>query len=383
MSLNPADYSRRILLAVTGLSPQVVTETIYALTVGREGQEDMFIPTEVHLVTTEKGAEHARLNLISESPGQFHHLCSDYAEYGLENIEFDADNIHKITREDGSTLEDIRDSRDNDIAADFITQLVRQLTSDKSSALHISIAGGRKTMGYYLGYALSLYGREQDRLSHVLVSDPFERNHEFYYPTPGQLVIHVTDRGNDIAYDCRDAKIELAEIPFVRLRQGLPESLLKGDARFTEVVREAQRSLPAVSLTIDVHRNLVRMAGQIVQLPPAIFAFYSLVAIKQSEGTKGIHWTQPDIATDYLKIYGKLVNPNSGSYERTEKRLKCRMPRDFIEQKKSKVNNLLKKILGNRIASDYLIYQLNPIHGSTAHLIGLQVNPENIHIKPI
>ena len=59
------------------------------------------------------------------------------------------------------------------------------------------------------------------------------------------------------------------------------------------------------------------------------------------------------------------------------------MPRDFIEQKKSKVNNLLKKILGNRIASDYLIYQLNPIHGSTAHLIGLQVNPENIHIKSI
>ena len=29
-------------------------------------------------------------------------------------------------------------------------------------------------MGFYLGYALSLYGRTQDRLSHVLVSSPYE-----------------------------------------------------------------------------------------------------------------------------------------------------------------------------------------------------------------
>jgi hypothetical protein len=34
--LPPAGYRRRILLAVTGLSPQVVTETLFALTVERE-----------------------------------------------------------------------------------------------------------------------------------------------------------------------------------------------------------------------------------------------------------------------------------------------------------------------------------------------------------
>ena len=30
--MNPEHYPRRILLAVTGLSPQVLTETLYALT---------------------------------------------------------------------------------------------------------------------------------------------------------------------------------------------------------------------------------------------------------------------------------------------------------------------------------------------------------------
>ena len=39
---NPAAYGRRILVAVTGLSPQVVTETLYALAVL---QQPAFVPT--------------------------------------------------------------------------------------------------------------------------------------------------------------------------------------------------------------------------------------------------------------------------------------------------------------------------------------------------
>jgi len=44
----PQEYERKVLLAVTGLSPQVLTETPYALTVQ---QESPFVPTEVHVVT--------------------------------------------------------------------------------------------------------------------------------------------------------------------------------------------------------------------------------------------------------------------------------------------------------------------------------------------
>src|SRR3990172_2018906 len=46
----PSSYPRRILLAVTGLSPQVVTETLYALAVEPPAGEERFVPTEVHLV---------------------------------------------------------------------------------------------------------------------------------------------------------------------------------------------------------------------------------------------------------------------------------------------------------------------------------------------
>ena len=58
-------YPRRILLAVTGLSPQVVTETLYALGVAAgQGGADALMPTEVHLITTAQGAKIARTALL-------------------------------------------------------------------------------------------------------------------------------------------------------------------------------------------------------------------------------------------------------------------------------------------------------------------------------
>jgi CRISPR-associated protein (TIGR02584 family) len=63
----PDQFPRRILVAVTGLSPQIVTETLYALAVAPT--TNAFIPTEMHLITTRSGAEKARLALLSEEPG--------------------------------------------------------------------------------------------------------------------------------------------------------------------------------------------------------------------------------------------------------------------------------------------------------------------------
>ncbi len=40
----------KILLAVSGMSPQIITETLYAL-----HQEQAWLPDEVHLITTLQG----------------------------------------------------------------------------------------------------------------------------------------------------------------------------------------------------------------------------------------------------------------------------------------------------------------------------------------
>lgn len=49
-----------------------------------------FVPTEIHLITTDNGAEKARLARLTTEPGWFHRLCRDYA---LPPIRFDSNTV--------------------------------------------------------------------------------------------------------------------------------------------------------------------------------------------------------------------------------------------------------------------------------------------------
>jgi CRISPR-associated protein (TIGR02584 family) len=271
-----ATQNKKILLCVTGLSPQIVTETIYALAVK---QSPPWIPTEVFILTTQRGADNARLLLLSDSPGWFHQLCKDYR---LPPIAFDASHIEVLTNASGQALLDIRDDQDNSNAADCIALAVRKLTLDADTAVHASIAGGRKSMGFFLGYAMSLWGRPQDRLSHVLVSPDFESRPEFFYPTPYTRVI-AGGKGQD-PIDAADAHIWLGDIPFVRLRQILPPSLRENGGSFADAVRAANTALGDVRLDIDVAHKIFQINGCPMALPPTQFALLALLAWRLKQG---------------------------------------------------------------------------------------------------
>ena len=350
----PATYPRRVLVVVTGMTPQVVTETIYALAVAHS---PAFTPTEVRLLTTRPGAELAKSALLDANDGWFHRLRRDY---DLPPIAFDAERIHVLVDAAGAHLDDIRTPAHNTAAADAITQLLCELTRDESSALHVSIAGGRKTMGFYLGYALSLYGRPQDRLSHVLVNQPYESLREFFYPTPMSVPIE-TSQGS--AIDAQDGEVALAEIPFVRLREGLreglPEALLEGKIRFHEAVDAAQRAIGPVELVIDLRARRVRAGGRIVGLPPTQLAFLAWLAQRQKEGLGWLpcpleDFPEKEYAAAFLRVYEAIIGP-MGDRERTDERLKPGMDRAFFSQTKSKLHSLLNKALGKPGAAAYLV----------------------------
>lgn len=351
---NPEAYPRRILVVVTGMTPQIVTETVYALAATGS---PVFTPTEVRLVTTQRGAKLATGALLDANDGRFHRLRSDY---DLPPIEFDAERIHVLTDSAGVYLDDIRTPAHNTAAADAITQLLCELTGDESSALHVSIAGGRKTMGFYLGYALSLYGRRQDRLSHVLVSEPYESLREFYYPTPTSVPIEIKKDGRVVdVIDARDGEVTLAEIPFVRLRDGLPEDLLDGKIRFHDAVDAAQWAIGPVELVIDVRAKRIRAGGRIVGLPPTQLAFLAWLAKRQKDGQSWLPCPiedvpEPDYASAYLRMYEAIIGP-MGDGERTAERLEAGMERSFFSQTKSKLHSLLNKALGKPGAAAYLV----------------------------
>lgn len=344
-SLDPAQphlYPRRVLLAVSGLSPQIVTETIYAL--ASDAQHGPFVPTEVHLITTREGAQRAELSLLSDDLGWFHRLCSDFH---LPGITFTRQHIHIIRDKHERGMDDIRSPEDNRAAADFITAQVRHFTADPQCALHVSIAGGRKTMGFFLGYALSLYGRAQDRLSHVLVSEPFENSLDFFYPTPYSRVLQTRDgRLADTAV----AEVTLADIPFVSLRHGLPQRLLAGHASFNETVEAARAALAPPRLVLNLAQRSITAGSTTVELPPAELALLAVFARRAMRGEPALPApvkSVPDAAWGrrYLAEYGAMVGVMADT-DATQVALKNGMDGEYFSQRKTKLEKRLKAALG-------------------------------------
>ena len=368
----PQEFRRRLLVAVTGLSPQIVTETLYALAVD---EETPFVPTEVHLVTTGEGAEKAKLSLLRPESGWFHRLRVDY---GLPAIAFDTEHVHVLRDAGGRPLSDIRTPDDNTRAADAITELMRAFTRDGDSALHVSIAGGRKTMGFYLGYALSLYGRTQDRLSHVLVSSPYESHRDFFYPTPKRYLIDAREPDGR-PFDAQDAKVTLAEIPFVRLREGLNPGLMEGTASFSQAVEEAQRALPPLGLELDPARCVVSAGGESFRMRPAQFALYWMLAGRARHGRPGVHWSE-GIEGELLGYYGRVVNPASGDYERAEQAFAHGLSAENVNPTKTHIKEELERRLGRRRAEPYSIKALERIPGTRYRRFGLDLPPGVIRI---
>ena len=114
---------KKILVAVTGMSPQIITETLFALY-----RQKSWIPNEVWVLTTSIGKRQIFDNLLGKH-GFFHRLCEEYA---LPDIRFDEDTVQVITDKSNVPLADIRTPEENDWAAD---QIVRFANADRKSVV--------------------------------------------------------------------------------------------------------------------------------------------------------------------------------------------------------------------------------------------------------
>lgn len=337
---------RHVLLCVTGLTPQVVTETVYAL----HAEAADRVPDEVHVVTTSEGAQRIRLALLSDDPGWFNRMRD---EYQMPLIRFTGDQVHVLRDAEGHPLSDIRTADDNAVAANQLAELVRALTRDDDTALHVSLAGGRKTLGFFAGYALSLFGRPQDRLSHVLASEPFESSWDFFYPTRSERIIRTRD---DKLADCATAQVTLADIPFVRLRRMLPTATLTEDTSFADVVRAAQGHVGPAHLRLDLANMRITTPAGDFELPAAELAFLAWFARRAQQGLPPI---AAPLKTDeekacgqaYLREYQR-IRGQAYADGRTAERYAMGMSKADFEERKSKLRAALKRLLGVE-AADY------------------------------
>jgi CRISPR-associated protein (TIGR02584 family) len=337
----PEEFERRILLTLAGHSPAIITETLYALPPSQK-------PTEIRVITTSSGKEKLKKELLGDS-GAIRRLCD---EYQIRIPIFNESHIHVIAK-GGIELQDIQTEEHNEITADFIMTNVRELTQDDNTSLHVSIAGGRKTMTYYLGYAMSVFGRIQDRMSHVLVDDCYAVP-GFYYPTCEQ---HMIPTRNGESFDASAVTVTLGDLPFIRLGDGLgfAEELTQGKHTFNETIDLVQRQFAPVQVTMDSHGW--HCSKITVQDPkPTRFSVYAWLLERHRNGEPPLRFygdkPEREYAEELLAMYKRIYRIKG--IDKMETALERGMTVDYLRPHLSHCNKVLKNSL-KEAAQHYLI----------------------------
>jgi len=293
---------REILIFVAGTTPQIITETLYGLMVI---EQPPVIPDEIYVLTTAAGQKKIDEELFKKG-----RLGALQKEYGLPEIAFDKDKLIVLRDFKGQPLEDIREAEDNEAVGDLIADFIRKKAGDPASRLHCSLAGGRKTMSFYLGSALQLFGRPWDKLYHVLVSPEFEAHPEFFYKPKRNQILDVKDgRGNTIRkLNTKEARISLAEIPFLSLRNKLS---LNGRS-YRELIAESQREINSATvplpLKVNLKDRLLEIGSESIEIVPMQLLIY--VAFLR-EKVNRCRYPERDVCSDCTDCFPALVDLSS------------------------------------------------------------------------
>lgn len=308
-----------VLITVLGLSPAVITETVWALAHDRDRtrRPDPFLVDEIHVLTTTEGAAKLAKEGVGGAEGVLARMCREW------DLPFREPMLHLVpSRVPGEgDLPDIRDEDDNIALADAIMRLVAAQTERPDTRVHASLAGGRKTMSFFLGYAMSLFARKEDQLSHVLVEPAYECP-GFWYPTRESRLLRYTrfdprtDERVACEVDAARATLDLALIPFVRLRDQLKEAerqrLLKEG--FAAVVEALNAALQPARLVFGADGRSVEAGGRALDLSPQSYAMYRLLAevrraYRSGAGPDGIGENHAGwlTATDFARTTDEMV----------------------------------------------------------------------------
>lgn len=306
---------RTILLATVGMSPAVLTETVWALAnpEKRKGSPQV-VPDQVIAITTTKGKAAIEKLLLGEDGG-WNRMVRALKNKRVPvegKLRFgSSESIRLLSTPDGKAdIEDLRTKEDNLQAADFfLSEIHRHVhTKEGSVQLYTSIAGGRKTMGALLLSCMSLLGREQDHVLHVLVNEPFEKPMDppFLFPEEKERVLLGRDgkpmKPTKTVSD-KDARLDLIDLPFVKM-SGLYEKRFGPGTQptYLGLVEETQGVIDSKfpDLEFDFRRG-----GLFVEKDNAM--------VKMS-------------CTDFLLLAASFLRPGKDAFELAQRACECDLP---------------------------------------------------------
>ena len=278
--------SEHLLIALVGLTPAVLTETVYALCQNKDEE----IPDRILIITTEQGRKRL-IESLFEQDGWEELLHRLKIEIGAETIKGKLrfgpveDCIRLIpSLERDRNLTDIRTLEDNLAVGEFIMDTLRGPCENADVQITASLAGGRKTMGALLLSAMSLLGRFSDQLVHVLVDDPWDRIPGFLFPGCKGRFSHPNTKE---PLDSSSARLTLAKVPFVPLRYIFKEEIGKFTGNYKHLIERLRRQAAGIEIKthieIDLKRGRVKISDTIIPTSDKEFAFYATLAQRAAD----------------------------------------------------------------------------------------------------
>ena len=301
---------RVVLIAGMGTSPAVLTETVWALA----HQKPAIIPDEIVVLVTMSGKEKlCRELLVGEKPTWGEMLSALKKEKIAVDgkLLFGDTSIRVIPDEHGNGTWDLRSGEDNLRAADFMLRQIRQYTEASDTVVLASIAGGRKTMSALLFSCMSLLGREDDKVFHILLPTEFEGGVEppMYYPKKG---VTYTNKLTGKKYRGDKFHSELFEVPFVRMRGWYQEKFKSIPPTYRTLISKVQTVAPPAvvypEIEIDAWNGVVKVNEKLVHVGAVEFAALTILA-------SGISNTE----TMYRRLYRMKQQNRTGACDWIER----------------------------------------------------------------
>lgn len=263
---SPIPNPRTVLVACTGLSPAVLTETVWAL-----AQENPpVIPDRIVVITTLTGQKKLTEHLFGpdEIWRQLRTALLGQKTDTDPRLDFDTtpDRVKVVHRRTGTRrvpLDELATAGDHTAFADAVTQELWAHTSQPDTRVIASLAGGFKTMSALMLSAMQLLANPGDRVTHVLLGGGFEATEPpFYFPTQSHQ--KLTGKFTKQALLAADAAkfIQHIDVPVIPLRRWFAEALNRKPPSYETLVNSSIQAL-------NSHLDDIRLELSPVALPSA------------------------------------------------------------------------------------------------------------------
>ncbi len=358
---------KNILLAISGLTPQIVTEALYALSI----QKGITID-EIYIVTTNRGKEvilgkdkHPQtpsIPLLSE----IKNFC---ATYNIPVPKFTNSNKHIIVAEEESLiLHDIRNDKENKLFPNKLAEVLKKLTLTSNNTIHAVLSGGRKSMSAHLALSLSLFGRSQDKLYHILTDEKYEFGN--FYP------LNKAEAN----------ALVIAEIPFVRLRALMNENYDRINT-YTDLVEKTQKQ---VSFLTDSRKLIINLADRTIvygnkkiTIQPFELALYLRFAEEKISKHKGFNISEIT-SKEFAKELQTILEEKYNHYFEQKDKIHWTnrgLSSEYFRSKRTKVNNKLKTLFDEVELTEQFLIKSKKEWGNTTYYITANKNKIGINYE--